>query len=58
MIQVILFIFIIAVAIFLYFKNRQYNRSVDRHNRLAEKQEALMEMLRKKNKTDNNQDEN
>ncbi len=58
MVQIILFIFIVALTIFLYFKNRQYNRSVDRHNRLAEKQEALMEMLRKKNETENNHDEN
>ena len=58
MIEILLFIFIIALAIFLYFKNKQYNRAVDRHNRLAEKQDQVMEMLRKKNETENNHDEN
>jgi uncharacterized membrane protein len=58
MIEILLFIFIIALAIFLYFKNRQYNRSVDRHNRLAEKQDQVMEMLRKKNETEINHDDN
>ncbi|HOZ80147.1 MAG TPA: hypothetical protein PLY34_19285 [Ferruginibacter sp.] len=58
MIEILLFIFIIALAIFLYFKNQQYNRAVDRHNRLAEKQEELIEMLRKNNETENSKDEN
>jgi len=58
MVKLILFIFILALGIFLYLKNKQENRRIDHHNRLAEKQEALMEMLRKKNETENNHDEN
>ena len=53
MVQVVLFIFIIAVAIFLWLKNKQENRSIEKHNRMLEKQEVLLEMLRKKSETGN-----
>ena len=53
MVQVVLFIFIIAVAIFLWLKNKQENRSIEKHNRMLEKQDELLEMLRKKGETGN-----
>lgn len=40
---------IAAVMIFLWMKNKQDNRAIDRHNRMIEKQEELLEMLRNKN---------
>lgn len=43
---------IVSVALFLYLKNKQENRSIDRHNRLIEKQEELMNMLKEKNNTE------
>jgi hypothetical protein len=43
---------IAAVIIFLWLKNKQENRSIDRKNRLAEKQDELIEMLREKNKNE------
>jgi hypothetical protein len=46
----------VAIGIFIYFKNKQDNRAIDRRNRLAEKQEELMEMLQKKNETENKTD--
>lgn len=49
MIKVIILIIILAVAIFVYLKNKQENRSIERHNRLVEKQEELMKMLKEKN---------
>jgi cbb3-type cytochrome oxidase subunit 3 len=54
MIQVAGLILIIAIVIFLYLKNKQENRAIDRRNRLAEKQDELIEML--KNKKDTNDD--
>lgn len=45
-------ILIIAIAIFLYLKNKQANRAIDRRNRLAEKQDELIEMLKAKNTND------
>jgi cbb3-type cytochrome oxidase subunit 3 len=57
MVKIILFITIIAVALFLYLKNKQDNRAIDRRNRLAEKQEELIQRLTsakdKKENTDN-----
>jgi hypothetical protein len=47
---------IAAVMIFLWLKNKQENRTVGRHSRLAEKQEALIEMLREKNKKGNDEE--
>lgn len=58
MVKLVLLIFILAFGIFLYLKNKQENRRVDRHNRLAEKQEELIEMLSRKKETENNKDEN
>ena len=48
MVQVILFIIVIAIAVFIWLKNKQENRGIDRRNRLAEKQEELIEMLKNK----------
>lgn len=45
----LIFIAIIALAVLLYFNNRVRNRRVGRSNRLAEKQEALIHMLKEKN---------
>jgi hypothetical protein len=45
---------IIAFAVLLYFNNSVRNRSVDRSNRLAEKQEALMQMLKEKKAREGN----
>lgn len=44
---------IVAITIFLLYKNKQENRMIDRRNRMAEKQEELIEMLRKKNEQEN-----
>ena len=52
MVKLVLLIFILAFGIFLYLKNKQENRRVDRHNRLAEKQEELIEMLSRKKETE------
>jgi nitrogen fixation-related uncharacterized protein len=48
MIGVLMAIFVVAVLVFIWLKNKQYNRNVDRHNRIADKQEELLEMLRPK----------
>ena len=53
MVQFVIFIIIIAVAVFIYLKNKQENRAIDRKNRLAQKQEELFEMLKEKNKEGN-----
>ena len=52
MIQIIIFIIILAVAAFVYLKNKQENRSIERHNRFVERQEELMKMLKEKNITE------
>lgn len=49
---------IAAFITFLVFKNKQANRMIDRRNRMAEKQDELIEMLRKQNETENKKDEN
>jgi len=56
MVQIILLIFIIAVVIFIWMKNKQDNRNIDRHNRMVDKQEELLRMLKEKEK--NETDEN
>lgn len=48
-------IIILSVILFVYLRNRQENMSIDRHNRLVEKQEELMKMLKEKS---NKEDEN
>jgi nitrogen fixation-related uncharacterized protein len=62
MIQIILVIFVVTVLVFIWLKNKQYNRSVDKHSRMADKQEELLEMLRRQseveNKKENNTDKN
>ena len=54
MIQLLFFIGIIAFAVLLYFNNRVKNRRIDRINRLAEKQDALIQMLNDKNNHEDN----
>lgn len=51
---------IVAITIFLVYKNKQENRMIDRRNRLLEKQEEIIEMLRTKNeeKTETKKDDN
>ena len=49
MIQIVIFIAIIATAVLIYFNNKVRNRSIDRSNRLAEKQEELIAMLKAQN---------
>jgi len=41
---------IAAIITFLFFKNKQENRAIDRRNRLAEKQDELVQMLKDNNK--------
>lgn len=53
MIQILLVIFVAAVLVFIWLKNKQYNRSVDRHNRMVDKQEELLQLL--KDKKENNE---
>jgi hypothetical protein len=48
MIQVLFIIAIIAFGVLLYFKNKADNRKIDRHNRLADRQETFMKMLQEK----------
>lgn len=57
MIQILLVIFVVAVLLFIWQKNKQYNRSVDRHNRMVEKQEELLQLIKDK-KNDNEQNSN
>ena len=57
MIQILIFVAIIATAVLMVFKNKVENRRIDRSNRLAEKQEALIEMLKEKNKKENDAEE-
>jgi hypothetical protein len=45
----LMFIAIIAIAVLLYFNNSVKNRKIDRSNRLTEKHEALIQMLKEKN---------
>ena len=54
MIALIIFIFIIAAAFFIYLKNKIENRSFDRKNRMIEKQDELIQLLKEKNKPDEN----
>jgi Na+-translocating ferredoxin:NAD+ oxidoreductase RnfG subunit len=54
MIQILIFIAIIAAAVLIYFNNSVKNRRIDRSNRLAEKQEALIQMLKEKNTQEDN----
>lgn len=45
---------IVALMIFAYMRNRQADRQDERRQRLEEKQEALMEMLKKNNPQQDN----
>jgi hypothetical protein len=53
----ILIIALCALAVAAYFRNRQENRRIDRHNRMIDKQEELLESLRDTDptKTDENE---
>jgi hypothetical protein len=50
----LIFVAIIAVTVLLYFNNKVRNRRIERSNRLAEKHEALIQMLKEKNTTEDN----
>lgn len=52
MIFLILFIFAVAFTIMIYFRNKQHDRARHRRERLQEKQEELIESLRKKKNSD------
>ncbi len=55
MITFIILTTIIATALFIYLKNKMENRSIDRQNKLSEKQEALFQLLKEhKNRDDEN----
>ena len=54
MIPLIIFIAIIAAAFFIYLKNKIQNRTIDRSNRIIEKQEVLIRLLKEKNNEDEN----
>jgi len=45
----LIFIAIIAFTVLIYFNNKVKNRRIDRSNRLAEKHEALIQMLKERN---------
>ena len=45
---------IIAIIIFIWLKNKQYNRRVDRHNRMIDKQEELLQLLKDKKNNEQN----
>ncbi len=45
----VLFLFIVAFWLFTYLKNKQADRSRHRRERLQEKQEELIELLKKQN---------
>lgn len=47
---------IIAMLIYGWLSRKQYNRSVDRHNRMVDKQEELLQLLKDKN--ENTKDDN
>ncbi len=42
-----------AIITFLFFKNRQENRAIDRRNRLIDKHNELMESLKEKTENEN-----
>lgn len=46
----LIFIAIIVFTVLIYFNNKVKNRRIDRSNRLAEKQEELIAMLKAQNK--------
>ena len=48
MITMIIFIAIIAMTILFFFNNKVKNRNIDRANKLAEKQEELIQSLKDK----------
>lgn len=50
MIQIVILIAIVATGVLIYFKSRVEHRRNERSNRLAEKQDELMELLRKSSK--------
>ena len=52
MMTLIIFIAITAAAFFIYLKNKTENRSIDRKNRIIEKQDELIRLLKEKNNKD------
>ncbi len=43
---------IVAIIIFIWLKNKQQNRTIDRRNRMIDKQEELMQLLKDKKESD------
>jgi cbb3-type cytochrome oxidase subunit 3 len=48
MIFFVLFLFCLALGVFIYIKHKQTEREIHKRERLEEKQEQLMELLRKR----------
>jgi hypothetical protein len=46
---------LLSLGFFIYFKNKQDNRRIERQNRLEEKREQLIEMLKNKKDTTDEQ---
>ncbi|MFN8251464.1 MAG: hypothetical protein U0V75_06240 [Ferruginibacter sp.] len=49
---------IVAILIFLWLKNKQYNRTVERHNRMVDKQDEIIALIRNKKTEEHKQDNN
>ncbi len=47
MIQIIFFVAILSVCFFIYWNNKLLNRRINRSNKIAEKQDELLEILNK-----------
>jgi type II secretory pathway pseudopilin PulG len=54
MIQLVIIIIILAIAVFAWMKNKSDNRRAERHNRMLEKQEELLELLKNKKEYNDN----
>jgi cbb3-type cytochrome oxidase subunit 3 len=52
MIQILIFIAIVATGVLFFFNNKVKNRKIDRSNRLAEKEEELIAMLKERNQSE------
>lgn len=55
MIEVLMAIFVVAVFVFIWLKNKQRNRSIDRRNRIVDKQDELLQLLKDKKETTDNE---
>ncbi|HMO62872.1 MAG TPA: hypothetical protein PKC39_11110 [Ferruginibacter sp.] len=54
MIQLAIICIILAIAVFAWMKNKNDNRRIERHNRMLEKQQELLERLKNKNEQHDN----